>query len=551
MNCDYLIKNGKIVDGSGEKAFFGSLAIKNGKILDVLNNGAETKALEKTSLNVLDAEGLTICPGFIDMHSHADWVLPQEDHHLILAPLLEQGVTTVVGGNCGYSPVPLVQNSPYRNLIRAVTDFVAERPLDLDWGSTANYFSRLEEKGLVLNLAMLAGHGMLRFSMLGDDYAYPEEGSLAEMERIISSSLEEGACGISLGLGYAPGIFSEIRELERFADCARRHDKLLTVHLKAYTKLSGAYPLKLFGDEPHNLKALREMLEMAKTTGVKMQISHMLFVGSKTWSSAEQALKMIEEAVDSGADIAFDSFPYTCGNTTVYIAYPAWFLNNIEQNFKNKAARLRLKAEVAIIESQLGFGLKDIQVLWGGHPDNTQYEGLFFDEIARRMGCSVTEAYLRVSETSLGKTLCLMHKYNGDEANETVLREVLSHPLNLFETDTILTSRGLRNPSSFGTFPRIIQKYHKELNLFTLEEAISKMTGKSAERFGIKDRGTITGGNWADLVIFDYDQIRDNTTFKDLEKSPSGIEHVFINGQEVVKNGQANQSVLAGKVIRV
>lgn len=551
MNCDYLIKNGTIVDGSGEKAFYGSLAIKDGKILEVINNSADLEALEKSCPNVLDAGGLIVCPGFIDMHSHADWVLPQQDHPSIIAPLLEQGVTTVIAGNCGYSPVPLVQNSPYLNLIREATDFLAERPLDLNWGSTASFFSDLEEKGLALNLAMLAGHGMLRFSMLGDNYAYPEENSLTEMESIITSSLEEGACGISLGLGYAPGIFSEIRELERFAGCARRHDKLLTVHLKAYTKLSGAYPLKLFANKPHNLKALRAMLEMAKSTGVKMQISHMLFVGSKTWPTAEQAFKMIEETVDSGADIAFDSFPYTCGNTTVYIAYPAWFLNNIEQNFKNRFARLRLKAEIAIIESQIGFGLKDFQVLWGGHPENEQYEGLFFDEIARRMGCSVTEAYLRVSETSLGKTLCLMHKYNGDEANEEVLREILSHRLNLFETDTILTSRGLRNPSSFGTFPRIIQKYHKELNLFTLEEAISKLTGKSAGRFGIKDRGIVTRGNWADLVIFDYEEVRDNTSYKELERQPSGIKHVFINGKEVVKNGHADQTVLAGQAIRV
>lgn len=143
------------------------------------------------------------------------------------------------------------------------------------------------------------------------------------------------------------------------------------------------------------------------------------------------------------------------------------------------------------------------------------------------------------------------YQYNGYEDNETVLRELLCHPLNLFETDTILTSRGLRNPSSFGTFPRIIQKYHKELNLFSLEEAFSKMTGKSAQRFGIKDRGLIAGGNWADLVIFDYDEIKDNTTFRDLEKRPSGIKHVFVNGKEVVRDGRADQSIMAGQSIKV
>lgn len=551
MDFDYLIKNGTIVDGSGEKAFTGSVAVSGGKIVDVIRGSADGEALAKKSANVLNAEGLTVCPGFIDMHSHADWVMPLEEHPSILTPLIEQGVTTVIGGNCGYSPAPLVKDSPYRDLLQTVTDFIADRPLDLDLSSTASYFSDLEEKGMVLNLAMLAGHGMLRFSLFGDNYAYPGEDSLAKMEKLMISALEEGACGISLGLGYAPGIFSEIRELERFAECARRHEKILTVHLKAYTKLSGAYPLKLFGNEPHNLKALREMLDMAQKTGVKMQISHMLFVGEKTWPSTDQALSMIDEAVDNGADIAFDSFPYTCGNTTIYVVYPAWFLNNIEKNFKNRAARLRLKAEISFIVKQLGFGLEDIQVLWGGHPEIDQYEGLFFAEIANQMGCSVFDAYLKVSEISQGKTLCLMHKYNGDEENEETLQKVLSHPLNLFETDTILTSRGLQNPSSFGTFPRIIQKYHKELNLFSLEEAVSKMTGKSAQRFGIKDRGIIAKGKQADLVIFDYDQIKDNTTFKELEQRPSGIKHVYINGREVVKDGRADQSILAGQAIRI
>ena len=551
MNYDCLVKNGTIVDGSGEKAFNGSVAIKDGKILEVMNNSADCEVMEKSSTRVFDAEGLTVCPGFIDMHSHADWVMPLKNHPSILTPLLEQGVTTVIGGNCGFSPAPLVQDSPYRDLLQKVTDFVADRPLDLNWNSTESYLSDLEKQGLALNLAILAGHGMLRFSLLGEKHAYPDEESLSKMEQIMDSSLEEGACGISLGLGYAPGIFSDIRELEKFAECARKHNKVLTVHLKAYTKLSGAYPLKLFGNEPHNLKALREMLEMARKTGVKMQISHMLFVGEKTWPSVDQALTMIDDAVDNGTDIAFDSFPYTCGNTTIYVVYPAWFLNNIEKNFKNRAARLRLQAEVAFIVKQLGFGLEDIQVLWGGHPEIDQYEGMFFTEIAEQMGCSVFDAYLKVSEISRGKTLCLMHKYNGDEKNEEALQKVLSHPLNLFETDTILTSRGLQNPSSFGTFPRIIQKYHKEQNLFTLEEAISKMTGKSAQRFGIKDRGIIAKGNWADLVIFDYERIKDNTTFKELEQQPSGIRHVFINGKEVVKNGRADQTALAGQAIRV
>lgn len=550
MNFDCLIKNGTIVDGTGDKAYPGSVAIKKGKIAALLRSEADCLAAEDNCSSVIDAAGLTVCPGFIDMHSHADWILPLEEHPSILAPLLEQGITTVIGGNCGFSPVPLAPDSPHLGRLEAVSDFVSERPLSLEWSTMGNFLEYLEDKGTALNLAMLAGHGTLRLSIFGDNYDYPGDEALFAMERAMEAALEEGAFGVSLGLGYAPGIFSDKRELEKFARCARKHDRLLTVHLKAYTRLSGAYPLKLFGDKPHNIKALEEILDLAGQAGVKLQLSHMLFVGKKTWPMADQALGMIEAVAEEGLDVAFDSFPYTCGNTTIYIVYPTWFLDNIEKNFKSAAARLRLRAEVAVIAGQLGFGLEDIQVLWGGHPETDRYNGLFFDEIARQMGRSVFEAYLKISELSKGKALCLLHKYNGDAEDESVLHKVLAHPLNLFETDTILTSRGQRNPSSFGTFPRIIQRYHKELGLFALEDAVARMTGKSAQRFGIKERGLIKEGYWADLTVFDYEEIRDNTTLKELEKRPSGIERVLINGVEVVQNGQALPGRLAGRILR-
>ncbi len=550
MDFDCLVKGGTIVDGTGAAAFSGSVGIKEGKITAVLRSTGDVEAAEKVSGAVIDAAGLTVTPGFIDMHSHADWVLPLPEHPSILAPLLEQGVTTVVGGNCGFSPAPLKEGSEHLDLISAAADFVGERPLSLEWGSMHAFLADLDRSGLALNLAMLAGHGNLRFSMFGSDYSYPGEEALREMEDLAEKALDEGACGISLGLGYAPGLFSELRELEKFARIACERDRLLTVHLKAYTRLSGAYPLKLTGNRPHNLLALEEMLDLARRTGVKMQISHMLFVGSKTWPMADELLAMIDAAVEEGLDIAFDSFPYTCGNTTIYIAYPAWFLNNIEQHFHSAAARLRLRLEIAFIVRQLGFGLEDIQVLWGGHDELTQYEGLFFSEIAREMNCSVFEAYLKASELSKGKTLCLMHKYNGQEENEEVLHKVLCHPLNLFETDTILTSRGLRNPSSFGTFPRIIGHYQRDLNLLSLEEAIAKMTGRSALRFGLEGRGVIAEGNWADLSIFDYREIRDNTCLQALEERPSGIKYVLINGETAVLDGKAVPESRAGKVLR-
>jgi N-acyl-D-amino-acid deacylase len=551
MNYDYLIKNGNIVDGSGSPAFEGSLAISAGKIAKLLHNQDDISAIENKSKEVIDASGLIVCPGFIDMHSHADWVLPLPDHPSTLAPLLEQGITTVVGGNCGYSTAPLAPRSLYLDLVASESEFIADKPLNFEWSTMASFFEHLEHKGLALNLGMLVGHGNLRLSMFGQPDVCPGEQGFAEMVWAAGEALKEGACGISLGLGYSPGIFSDISELERFAVCAREHNRLLTVHLKAYTKLSGAYPLKLIGNQPHNVRALEEMINLARCTGVKLQISHLLFVGRSTWPLADRCLELIENAVADGVDLAFDSFPYSCGNTTIYIAYPTWFRDNIEKNFKSKTARMRVKLEIKLISSQLGFGLEDIQILWGGTPELDQFNGLFFDEIAKQMGTSTIEAYLQVSEKSKGKTLCLLHKYNGEESNMSVLDRVVCHPLNMVETDTILTTRGLQNPSSFGTFPRVIQRYCKEIGALSLEEAIAKITAKPAERFGLSNRGKITEGNWADITIFDYDEIADNTTLRELENRPSGIKHVLLNGTAVVQGGIMIKDVKAGQALRV
>ena len=365
----------------------------------------------------------------------------------------------------------------------------------------------------------------------------PGADGISALAKLAAAALEEGACGISLGLGYAPGIFSEMRELEGMARCAQRYGRLLTVHLKALSRLSGAYPLKLFDSEPHNLKALREMLDLAERTGVKMQISHLIFVGKKTWPTVDRALEMIDQAVARGADIAFDSFPYLCGNTTIFVVYPTWFLQDIERNFRSTRARFRLKLEVELITRLLGFGLEDIQVLWGGHPEAEQYNGMFFGDIARAMGCPVLEAYLKISELSRGKTLCLLHKYSGNESDESAYRKVLAHPLNLVETDTILTRRGRQNPAGFGTFPASFSATTRNwgCSLRRGHRQNDRPLGAPLRAEGARQHHP---GCWADLTVFDYAAIKDNTSFQQLEARPSGIRHVFVNGTEVVRDGR-------------
>ena len=549
MHCDLLIKNGTIVDGTGRPAFKGDVAVKDSRIYRVAGPG-DNPGDSWEAMQVVDAENLTVCPGFIDIHSHSDFLLPLNEHPEMLACLLEQGITTIVGGNCGFSPAPLAEDSKHMDFVQRDFEFMSGKPLDISWKSTGSYFSFLEERGLSLNLAQLTGHGTLRKSLCGTDYSFPGRDKMRQMCQIIEESFSEGSYGLSLGLGYDPGMFVvDMKELEEIAHLVKRHDRLLTVHLRALTCASPAYKSD-FQVKPHDICALEEMIELAEKTGVKIQISHLVFIGRNTWPSCDQALEMIERARSRGIDIAFDIFPYLCGNGTINSLLPLWFLKDPERNFKSSQSRQKLSAQWDIGWKILGTGPEDCQIMYGGYPELEKYNGLFIPEIARMMNCSSSEVILSIAEMSRGSAVCLFYKFSGEENNDEVLIKVMKHPLCTFETDAIITPQGKQHPAAFGAFPAVIQRYHKERKIFSLEEAIAKMTGKSAERMGIKDRGFLRAGCRADITLFDYNLIRDNTTSRNTSARPSGIKYVLVNGHEVVKEGRAIPGKKCGQVLK-
>ncbi|KUO77566.1 MAG: hypothetical protein APF81_27990 [Desulfosporosinus sp. BRH_c37] len=292
------------------------------------------------------------------------------------------------------------------------------------------------------------------------------------------------------------------------------------------------------------------MIDLAERTGVKIQISHLLFAGRKTWPSCDRALELIDQAKSRGIDIAFDIFPYHCANVTINGLMPEKFLKNPGKNFKSPLSRLLLSVQWNIGWKFLGMNMRDIQLMQGRHPELERYEGLFIPEIARRMNCSSGEAYIRIAEMSRGNAACLFYLNNGEESNDEVLMKVMKHPLCTFETDALITTGGKQNPATFGAFPAVIQRYHKDKEIFPLEEAIAKMTGKSAERIGIKDRGFLKAGCWADITLFDYNLIRDNTTVLNTSAKPSGIKYVFVNGCEVVREGTVIPGKKCGQILK-
>ena len=540
-----LVENALIVDGAGTPAFPGHLVVDGDRIRDIL---APDEGLPAAETHV-DARGRVLCPGFIDMHSHADWALCTPDHPRTLACLVEQGVTTVVGGNCGFSPAPLpsLKNAAY--LKKAISLFTGGE-LSLSWQSMGDFLDTVEGLGPIVNLAQLAGHASVRLAAADTPREMLSPQEQHACLRVLRNALDQGACGLSLGLGYEPGMYAPDAELDAFCKVAKAVGKPVTVHMKALSRISPAYPLTTMA--AHNLKALRETLDMARRNGVTLQISHFIFVGRQSWASAESALKMVAAARADGVDVMIDAFPYTGGNTLIDVLFPAWFLKILPRGFSNPLLLARLWLELEVGFRLVGFMYPDFQVMDAAVDGWEDLNGMTLDQVARKWRISAFRALLHLSRESAGEATMLFHAYSGEPGNENVLEAVLSDPSCLFETDAIIKPRGLPNPSALGTFPKILGHYCRDRQLFPLADAVCRMTGASARRFGLSDRGVIAPGMAADLVIFDANRINESPPSGSVRASrPKGIDHVFINGRQVVRDGAYLENARFGQVLRI
>lgn len=541
MEFDLVISRGTILDGSGQPRYLADLGIQKGKVAAIAGPGA--LAGERT----LDASGLAVAPGFIDIHSHIDWLLPLPDHEDVLAPMVAQGITTVVAGNCGHSPAPVTEASV--PLVEHSAEILKDGDLAYRWRSMGEFLSALEDGGLLVNTALLVGHGTLRQAVMGNSAAPPSPEQMAALCSLARAALREGAFGLSAGLAYTPGVFAGKEELLTLLRTVADEGGVFTVHGRAYTWVSPFYKPLLLGP-PHNLRSVRELLGLAEESRAKIQLSHQIFIGRRTWPTTPWVLRAIERAVDRGVDAAFDAFPYTVGNTTVNALFPAWVLDDFRARIDDPAVLRRLRREFAMFRLLLGLEYADIRLLWGAAPELAELEGLDFEEIAGRIGKSAFDAYVHVARVSDGGARVLLNTYSGVDARDEPLRAVLSHPLCAFETDAILTRRGRHNPASFGTFPRVLGHYSRDLGLFRLEEAVRRMTSLPAERIGLPDVGRIVPGHWADLVVFDPATVADNTTPRRADAPPSGIRAVLITGEVVAQDGVLTSKTRQGRLLR-
>jgi len=540
-----------IIDGTGRDAFRGDIVVANDRIESVIASdtpsGRDSAADEAGT--VIDADGRVVAPGFIDCHSHFDWVLPLPDHQDFLFPMVEQGITTVVAGNCGFSPAPVTAAG--KKIINDLTVTLLERPLSYEWETMDEFLNHLDSgDGLLFNTVQLVGHCALHLAAVEDPIKQPSSSEMAKMVGMTAEALDQGAAGLSFGLMYPPGLFSARDDLLTLARVAADRGRILTVHKRALSKYSGSYPIIPFLDRPHNLKALDEILSIALETGVRLQISHLIFAGKKSWPTAQKALQLIEKAQNKGLEVMFDIYPHFCGNSYLTVFLPAWFMENLEANLKSAGAIRRLRIELGLAKFLVGFKLADIQIMQAGYPAGEKYNGMNIVEIAKQEGIDPVAAMLNIIAKSGGKALQLTYGYSGDDAHEQLVEKLMAHEGCLFETDTLLKSSGFANPASYGAFPRILGRFVRDKGVLSLAKAVSKMTGQTARWMGIAQRGEIKPGNFADIVIFDPDTIADNTTVKETARRPTGVDSVVINGEIVVESGRYVKDKKAGQAVR-
>lgn len=523
---DILIKNGTIIDGTGAKSQKLNIVIKKDRIKKINKiNTAKAKI-------VIDAKGKYITPGFIDIHNHSDsyWALFTAPR---LESMLQQGVTTVIGGNCGSSLAPLVQG----NIIISIQKWADINEVNVNWLSMKEFLNALEKRKLGINFGTLVGHSTLRRGIVGEEFRKLESEEMKMMEKMLEDALKEGAFGLSTGLAYSHAKVAPTEEIVKLAKIVKKENKVYATHIR--------------GEAKELVSSIKEVISVAKNTGVSTEISHLKAMGKKNWPSFPKVLEMIESASQRNKiNINFDVYPYTSTGSILYILLPDWVAEGgkkmLVKRLKDKKTR-----EKIIKEMQETKSYEYDKIIVAISPIDKTFIGKKIIEIAKSQEVSIEEAILNILTASEGRVITFFKTIS-----ENNIKLALQHSSSLiasdgsgYDTNYYIRRKELVHPRCFGTFPRILAKYVRKEGLMTWEEAIYKMSGGPAKKMGIEKRGVLKRGNFADIVIFNPKTITDKATFENPFQYPEGIDYVLINGKIAIDKGKYNKE-MAGKVLR-
>jgi N-acyl-D-amino-acid deacylase len=480
---DLIIRDAVIYDGQGGPPFHGDLAVDGDTIASVGSVPGEAKS-------VINANGLALAPGFIDVHTHDDFaaVLYRD-----MAFKTAGGVTTCVVGNCGMGAAPW---APATVMARAMHP----EPLP-QWTGYRGYLAQLEAQPPAVNIAALIGHGTARLAALGNEAREPTGAEMQAMKDIVSEGLEAGTVGLSSGLIYDPGRFARTQELVELASLMRGTGALYATHMR---------------DEGTGLlDSVAEAIAIGEQAGVPVQISHHKASGRAAWGLVSQSLPLIEQAQARGLEVHADQYPYTAGSTILSAVFR-------EGGFRD------VLPEAVVIASAAS---------------HRAWEGRSIAALAGEMGCSAAEAAARVLAEEPGATVIIHTMCEED------VRTVMRHRSTMIGSDGLPTLAGKPHPRLYGTFARVLGHYARDEGVLSLAEAVHRMTGFPARKFGFTDRGTLRQGAKADLVLFDPATIVDRGTFEDPKQLPTGIVSVYVNGALTVQDGKPTDA-RAGSALR-
>lgn len=497
---DVLIRNARVIDGTGNPWFHASVAVKNGRI-------AAIGRLEgATAARVIDAAGRVLAPGFIDVHTHVEGAIekvPRADNYLL------DGVTTIVTGNCGGST-----------------------------SDVARWFARLEELGIGINVATLIGHNTVRRQVMGteDRHATPEE--LARMKELVHTAMAQGAVGLSTGLIYIPGAYAPTEEVVELARSAAVYDGVYASHMR--------------DEGAQILDAIHEAARVGEQAGMPVQISHFKIDTPRIWGFSEKSLVLVEDYRRRGVDLVVDQYPYDHSSTNLGITLPAWALaggaDALRERLSNPETRARIAAEMRQRLSDLGHADYSYATVASFKPDHS-WEGKNLAEITRLRGLDPTleNQIETIFHILLNGGAQMIYHSMSDIDIERILR----YPNTAIASDggVRVFGEGMPHPRSYGTNARVLAEFVRKRGVLTLEDAIRRMTSLPARTFRFRDRGLLREGFAADLVLFDPARVQDKATYTQPHQYSEGFDFVLVNGVIMVDNGALTEA-RGGRILR-
>ena len=521
MALDILIKNGTVVDGVGTPSYHADIAIKKGKIEKIGFLG------EPSAATVIDATGQYVAPGFIDINNASDrnWTLFS---HPNMESLLYQGVTTVIGGNCGSSLAPLTTG----NIITSIQKWADIKQINVNWSTLEDFFEGLKRKKPMLNFGTLVGHATLRRNVVGDRFSELTEKELDQMKHLLTEALKQGSLGFSTGLVYSHAKIADGKEINSLVS-AVGPGKFYSTHLR--------------NEEEKLYESVEEAIEAAKQAKTSIEISHFKSAGKNNWFLFGKSLELIEKTAEEGTDINFDIYPYTSTATIFYTLLPDWIAvggrAKLVENLKNPDLVKKVIEEMKGREEDFTGS-----IIASGNIDKT-FIGKTIGEISKNQGTSVLETVINLLIAAEGKLVIFWPAVS----EENIIKALKSN-LSIIASDGSAYSLAdrsggyLPHPRSFGCFPRVLSHYVREKNVLSLEEAVKKMTALPSLKAGLPYRGVIRQGFFADITIFNPDTVQDMASIENPFQYAQGISSVIINGQVALLKGEIKNSGL-GQII--